>query len=96
MKKKDYMKIISDTQIDVCNELVELLGKKGPISIEDGNLDFFDFSLPIELEITDINENGIITSGYQEGNPISSLVDSATLPLLDVIALVNELRILKN
>lgn len=86
------MKIISNTQTDVCNELVDLLKEYGAVSIEDDIFDFFDFSLPIELEITDINKEGIITSGYQKGNTISSLVESGTLPLLDVISLVNELR----
>ena len=91
---KNYYLKLSEIENEVCAELLELLGKIGAINIDDDKYYFFNFSTVCDLEIDEITKEGLVASGYQKGNSIRELVNSNTLPLTDVISLVDELRLL--
>lgn len=91
---KNYFLALADLESEVLNELYDLLHRKGAISIDDQEnpLEFFNFDIIHELELFEIDQLGIITTGRFNGSSIRQLMDNNNLNLTDFISLVNELR----
>ena len=91
MKRPNYFTKLSELELEVCSEAIELLRKTGGAKEED-EIDFFTFDNICRLEITEFDANGIVVGGMCNGSSISSLVNNATILLTDAISLVDSLR----
>lgn len=91
---KNYFLALADLESEVLNELNDLLYRKGAISIDDEEnpLEFFNFDIIHELELFEIDQLGIVTTGQCKGCSIRQVVDNNDLNINDIISLVNELR----
>jgi len=89
---KNYFLALRNLESEVLDELYDLLRRKGAISIDDNRYEFFNYSIIHELELFEIDQLGIITTGQCKGSSIRQVIDNNTLQLTDLISLVDELR----
>jgi hypothetical protein len=89
---KNYFLALRNLESEVLDELYDLLRRKGAISIDDDKWGFFNFTIIHELELFEIDQLGIITTGDCKGSTIRQVIDNNTLQLTDFISLVEELR----
>jgi hypothetical protein len=93
---KDYFKALRELEQEMIQELNNHFKRLGGISIEKNeDVSWFNFATICELEIDDINSDGVVVSGYQKGNTIASLINSGTIITADAICLINDLRDIK-
>lgn len=89
---KNYFLALRNLESEVLDELYDLLRRKGAISIDDDKWEFFNFTIIHEIELFEIDQLGIITTGDFKGSSIRQVIDNNTLQLTDFISLVGELR----
>jgi len=89
---KNYFLALGNLESEVLDELFDLLRRKGAISIDDDKWEFFNYTIIQELELFEIDQLGIITTGDCKNMSIRQVIDNNTLQLTDLISLVGELR----
>jgi len=92
---KTFRETLADLEQQVCDRLIYVLGERTINTETDDDLEFFSYSTVCELNIIEIRPSGMVLyDNFGESILVSirDLVNESTIPVSDVIALIEQLE----